>query len=138
MSVSGSTGPMSISQSGMSISPSAGPGLSVSPPSAPSSALPSPTSARIEPMYVTHIRKASGAGAGMEGEHGYNGYAPGQPLIAEEGVAPPPLRSTAPQLAHMTSEPDMRQRLSQHMETPPPVPRMPATLRTLPMTRSSA
>ncbi|KZV73307.1 hypothetical protein PENSPDRAFT_649040 [Peniophora sp. CONT] len=128
MSMSPSTGPMSISQSGMSITNSAGPGLSVSPPSAPSSALPSPTSARLEPMYATHVRKASGAGMGMEGEHSYNGYAPAQPLIAEEGVSPPPLRATGPQLAHMTSEPDMRQRLSQHMENAPPVPRIPATL----------
>lgn len=128
MSISSSTAPMSISQSGMSMSPSGQPGLSISPPSAPSSALPSPTSARLEPMHASHVRKPSGAG--MVDSEQFGGYHPAQPQIVEETSAPPPLRSTAPPLTHMTSEPDMRQRNSQHMDlaNAPPVPRMPATL----------
>ncbi|KAI0032236.1 hypothetical protein K488DRAFT_86038 [Vararia minispora EC-137] len=103
----------------------------VSPPSAPSSILPSPTSSRpLAGSDPIHIRKGSGANT-HESEQMIGGVYAQQvvpavlkPVGEETSVPTPTTRGVS--LAHMTSEPDMRARLS--VADAPPVPRIPATI----------
>ncbi|KAI0309802.1 hypothetical protein OF83DRAFT_1179206 [Amylostereum chailletii] len=106
----------------------------VSPPSAPSSILPSPTSSRPlgVPDGVTHGRKGSG------NTNDSTGSPPPLGVVGEDPTPVHPaahaaLPMTVTRSVHpMTSEPDMRYRLSQSMasEPAPPVPRLPATIST--------